>query len=211
MSPKLIIDMRCLQDRHQARRCIGLHASCVIGRAPWPFIGLIDPDLPALPPHIADLAKSLSPHADIPDLAPGAVLLNPASLGPPDQAYLAPLLRRPGLIKAALVRDFLPFDHQESELTSPVERLKYFTAMALLRHYDLFFPISEASDQRLKSLYGAVEFAGDRCLPALLDPPHHAAGAASYPHDRRRESAPEPRERCCAPVPAVQSCAKSRW
>ena len=157
MSPKLIIDMRCLQDRHQVDRGIGHHATCVIGRAPFPFIGLVDPDLPDLPPHLAGLAESLSPHAYIPDIAPGAVLLNPAPLGPPEQSYLAPLLCRPGLAKAALIRDFIPFDHQESYLTAPGERLKYFSAMAWLRHYDLFFPISDDTDERLKTLYGAVE------------------------------------------------------
>jgi glycosyltransferase involved in cell wall biosynthesis len=157
MSPKLIIDMRCLQDRHHADRVTGHHASGIIGRAPVPFIGLVDPDLPDLPPHIADLADSLAPHTDIPALAPDAVLLNPAPLGPAEQSHLAPLLCRPGLTKAALIRDFLPFDHQEGYLTTPHARLKYFSDMAWLRHYDLFFPISDGTDQRLKALYGAVE------------------------------------------------------
>ena len=157
MSPKLIIDMRCLQDRHHADRCIGHHASCIVSRAPFPFIGLVDPDLPALPSHLAGLAQSLSPHAYIPEIAPGTLLLNPAPMGRPDQSFLARLLCHPGVTKAALVHDFIPFDHQESYLTLPRERLKYFSAMAWLRRYDLFLPISEDTDQRLKTLYGAVE------------------------------------------------------
>jgi glycosyltransferase involved in cell wall biosynthesis len=156
MSPKLIIDMRCLQDRHHADRVTGHHASCIIGRAPVPFIGLVDPDLPDLPPHIADLAESLSPHADIPNITPGTMLLNPAPMGPSEQSYLAPLLCHSGLAKAALIHDFIPLDHQEAYLTAPGERLKYFSDMVWLRHYDLFFPISAETDQRLKALYGAV-------------------------------------------------------
>jgi glycosyltransferase involved in cell wall biosynthesis len=158
MSPKLIIDMRCLQDRHhQADRGIRHHANYIISRAPVPFIGLVDPDLPDLPPHIADLAESLFPHAYIPNITPGTVLLNPAPMGAPEQSFLAPLLCRPGLTKAALIRDFIAFDHQESYLTAPRERLKYFSALAWLRHYDLFFPISDETDQRLKALYGTVD------------------------------------------------------
>jgi glycosyltransferase involved in cell wall biosynthesis len=159
MSPKLIIDMRCLQDRHHAERCIGHHASGIVSRAPVPFIGLVDPDLPALPSHFAGLAESLSPHAYIPNITPGTVLLNPAPMGRPDQSFLARLLCHPGITKAALVHDFIPFDHQESYLTParPRERLKYFSSMAWLRRYDLFLPISEDTDQRLKTLYGTVE------------------------------------------------------
>lgn len=162
MSPKLIIDMRCLQGRGHAGRgighhAVGHHASCIICRAPSPFIGLIDPDLPDLPPHIAALAESLSPHANISNIAPGTVLLNPSPTGLPEQSYLAPLLCHPNLTKAALIHDFIPFDHQESYLTAPAERLKYFSAMAWLRHYDLFFPVSDDTDQRLKTLYGAVD------------------------------------------------------
>jgi glycosyltransferase involved in cell wall biosynthesis len=157
MSPRLIIDMRCLQGGHHTGRGIGHHASTIICRAPSPFIGLIDPDLPNLPPHIADLAESLSPHANIANIAPGTVLLNPSPLGLPEQSHLAPLLCHPNLTKAALIHDFIPFDHQESYLTAPAERLKYFSAMTWLRHYDLFFPVSAATDQRLKTLYGAAD------------------------------------------------------
>jgi glycosyltransferase involved in cell wall biosynthesis len=66
---KWIIDMRCLQDRHHADRVTDDHTGCITGRAPLPFIGLVDPDLPELPPHIA----------------------NPAPMGP-EQSYLTPLL-----------------------------------------------------------------------------------------------------------------------
>jgi glycosyltransferase involved in cell wall biosynthesis len=157
MSPNLIIDMRCLQDRHHDERAISHHASCVVSRAPFPFIGLVDPNLPPLPTHFADLAQSLSPHAYIPDLAPGTVLLNPAPMARPDQSFLARLLGDPGVTKAALVHDFIPFDQQETYLREPAARLKYFSAMAWLRHYDRFFPVSETTEQRLHALYGAVE------------------------------------------------------
>lgn len=147
--------MRCLQDRNFAERGIGNHARCVISRAPAPFIGLIDPNLPPLPPHLAELAASLSPHAYIPKLQPGTVLLNPSPMGP-NQGFLSQLLCRRDIVKAALIYDFIPFDHQKTYLTQPAVRLDYFSAMAWLRHYNRFFAISEDTDQRLKQLYGAV-------------------------------------------------------
>lgn len=76
MSPYLIIDMRCLQDRNYAERGIGNHARCIIRHAPGPFIGIIDPQLPPLPENLARLAAKLSPHAYLPDMAPGTIFLN---------------------------------------------------------------------------------------------------------------------------------------
>ena len=122
-----------------------------------PFIGLVDPDLPDLPPHIADLADSLSPHTDIPALAPGRCCSIRRRWARRSKAIWPRSCAAPGLTKAALIRDFMPFDHQESYLTAPRARLKYFSDMAWLRHYDLFFPISDDTDQRLKALYGAVD------------------------------------------------------
>ncbi len=155
MCPRLIIDMRCLQDPNYTERGIGNHARCIIRHAPAPFIGLFDPKLPPMAPEFAALAAVLSPHAYLPDVAPGAVFLNPSPMSP-DQHFNVRLLHSPGLTKAACVHDFIPYDRQETYLTQPVNRLDYFAAMAWLRRYDIFLPNSETTGERLRELYGQV-------------------------------------------------------
>ena len=158
MPPRLIIDMRCLQDRNYTERGIGNHARNLITHAPGPFIGLYDPKLPPLPEDMAGRARVLSPHAYLPGIAPGAVLLNPSPMSP-DQHFLARLLHAPGIIKAACVHDFIPYDDQPNYLAHPLNRLDYFAAMAWLKRYDVFFPNSEDTAARLRGLYGPVRAA----------------------------------------------------
>ncbi|NNM56400.1 glycosyltransferase, partial [Acidocella sp.] len=155
MPPRLIIDMRCLQDRNYSERGIGSHARNLITHAPEPFAGLYDPALPPLPADMAGRAAVLSPHAYLPGLSPGAVLLNPSPMSP-DQHFLARLLHDPGIIKAVCVHDFIPYDDQANYLAHPLNRVDYFAAMAWLKRYDVFFPNSEATAERLRALYGPV-------------------------------------------------------
>jgi glycosyltransferase involved in cell wall biosynthesis len=155
MPPRLIIDMRCLQDRNYSERGIGNHARNLITHAPEPFIGLYDPKLPPLPADMAGRAAELSPHAYLPGVAPGAVLLNPSPMSP-DQHFLARLLHDPRITKAVCVHDFIPYDDQANYLTHPLNRLDYFAAMAWLKRYDVFFPNSAATAARLRALYGPV-------------------------------------------------------
>jgi glycosyltransferase involved in cell wall biosynthesis len=156
MPPPLIIDLRCLQDPDYAERGIGNHTRCIVHAAPEPFTGLIDPALPPLPEDIAVRADRLTPHAYLPALAPGSVFLNPAPMGRNPLA-LARLLRDPNITKAAVVYDFIPYDAPETYLTTPAKRLEYATALAWLRQYDVFLPISAASQTRLFELFGPVQ------------------------------------------------------
>lgn len=155
MSAPFIIDMRCLQHPDYAERGIGNHARCIVTHAPAPFIGLVDPALPALPRNLAKYAAELVPHGYVPGLAAGAVFLNPSPMGP-DQNFLARLLLDKRVVKAACVHDFIPHDAPETYLASTGTRLDYYTAMAWLRKYSIYFPVSEDTEARLKSLFGAV-------------------------------------------------------
>ena len=155
MLPRLIIDMRCLQLPDYATRGIGTHARGLISHAPEPFIGLIDPNLPALPAALAALAAQLSPHAYLPGLPTDTVFLNPSPMGPA-QNFVARLLLNPAITKAACVHDFIPFDAPETHLLRRAHGLEYFTAMAWLRRYDQFFPVSQPTATRLGELYGPV-------------------------------------------------------
>lgn len=155
MPPRLIIDLRCLQDPDYAERGICNHARCIVNATPEPFVGLTDPDLPPLPEEIAARAATLTPHAYLPALAPGSVFLNPAPMGR-DPLALARLLGDPNITKAAVVYDFIPYDAPSAYLNTPAKRLEYAAALAWLRQYDVFFPISAATQTRLFELFGPV-------------------------------------------------------
>ncbi|MGH7108548.1 MAG: glycosyltransferase, partial [Acetobacteraceae bacterium] len=69
-----------------------------------------------------------------------------------DPLFTAPLLREPSIFSATIVYDFIPFDQPDRYLAKPAARLRYMTALAWLRRYRLFLPISEASASRLSAL-----------------------------------------------------------
>jgi glycosyltransferase involved in cell wall biosynthesis len=165
----LIIDMRCLQDPNYARHGVGNHARAMISRAPRRFTGIIDPRLPALDPEIAALAAELSPHGYVTGLSAGAVFLNPFPMYP-NQLFIARLLGDPAITKAAIVYDFIPLDEPARYLADAAVRLDYFNALAWLRRYDLFFPISEPTDARLRGLFGNIEsLVTGAALPAWME------------------------------------------
>ncbi|WP_298216120.1 glycosyltransferase [Acidocella sp.] len=151
----MVIDLRCLQDTQYAERGIGNHARALLRHAPPGWVGLYDPRLPPLPEAVARQAARLSPHAYV----PGARrFLNPSPFSP-DQNFCARLLTDTGVRKAACVYDFIPFDEPERYLGDPVARLDYLAALAWLRRYDVFLPISQPTLARLRELFGAVEAA----------------------------------------------------
>ena len=148
----LVIDLRCLQDRQYYERGIGNHARNLLRHAPPGWVGVYDPALPPLPEAVAGLAGALSPHAYV----PGArMFLNPSPFSP-DQNFCARLLTDPKVVKAVCVYDFIPFDEPARYLRAPAARLAYLAALAWLKRYDLFFPISVPTDARLKALFGPV-------------------------------------------------------
>jgi glycosyltransferase involved in cell wall biosynthesis len=152
-SGSLIIDLRCLQDRTYAERGIGNHTRNILAHVGAPFTGLIDPALPPLPTDIAHQAARLCHPAALGLLPAGTVFLNPSPMSP-DQPYLASILQAENIKKAALIYDFIPFDHSDAYLAQPIARLGYYAAMAWLRRYDQFFAISADSAARLCALYG---------------------------------------------------------
>ncbi len=167
----LVIDLRCLQDRQYYERGIGNHTRSLLRHAPPGWLGVYDPKLPPLPEEVEKLASRLSPHAYV----PGArVFLNPSPFSP-DQNFCARLLTDARVLKAACVYDFIPFDEPERYLREEVARLDYLSALAWLRRYDRFFPISVPTDARLRELFGPVESVITGVgLPPFLDAPLQA-------------------------------------
>lgn len=162
----LVIDLRCLQDGRFAERGIGNHTRNLLRQAPPGWVGLYDPQMLALPADIATLAASLSPHAYV----PGAMIfLNPSPFSP-GQNFCARLLTDEKILKAACVYDFIPFDEPERYLPNAASRLEYFSALAWLRQYQKFFPISAPTDAQLHQLFGPVDSVVTGVgLPPFLD------------------------------------------
>lgn len=157
MQPQIVLDMRCLQDLDHFERGIQAHARCIIGAARnfnpgATLIGLTDPALPALPASAAAWVDAIRPNAYLPELGDGAVFLNPAPLMAPG-LFAARLLLNPGIVKVAIVYDFIPLDQRAAYLADQTERLDYFADLAWLRRYDLFIAISGATEARLRALW----------------------------------------------------------
>jgi glycosyltransferase involved in cell wall biosynthesis len=157
MPPTVIIDMRCLQDSRYIERGIAVHSRSAIlrARAHLPpdsrLIGIIDVNLDPLPQDAAAAMDEIRRNAYLPDVRQG-IFLNPSPMSP-DQAFIARLLLTPGITKAAVVYDFIPYEEQSRYLTRPEARLDYMTAMAWLNRYDVFLPISEYTKDRLAALF----------------------------------------------------------
>lgn len=149
----LVIDLRCLQDKQFYDRGIGFYTKALLAQAPKGWVGLYDPALPPVPAPEAALAGALTPHAYVPD---AKFFLNPAPFFP-NQGFCARLLSSPHVRRAACVHDFIPFDDQPTYLHETATRLDYFTSLAWLKQYDLYFPVSAPTNNRLKALFGDVE------------------------------------------------------
>ncbi|MGE4481617.1 glycosyltransferase [Acidocella sp.] len=183
---KLVIDLRCLQDRQYYERGIGNHTRSLLRHAPAGWVGIFDPCLSPLPNEVAQLAGALSPHAYV----PGAeIFLNPSPFSA-DQNFCARLLTDSRVKKAACVYDFIPFDQPERYLSSPVAKLEYLASLVWLKRYDLFLPISVPTDARLRELLGTVE----SVVTGVGLPPFPAMPAAASPRHILMVGGDDPRK-----------------
>jgi glycosyltransferase involved in cell wall biosynthesis len=157
---RIIIDLRCLQDLTNAERGIPGHARNALlqarmvselARDAW-LIGLIDPALPALPDEIAGAVNELRTNGYFPAAKAGTIFVQPAPMGA-DQVFVARLLLDQNIRSVAMVYDFIPFDEPEQFAGSVPQRLDYVTALAWLKHYDMFLPISQDTQTRLRTMY----------------------------------------------------------
>jgi glycosyltransferase involved in cell wall biosynthesis len=175
------LDLRCLQDPDYARRGIGRHTLALLGHAPrdiW-LVGLADPDLPDPPPEVraavADIranayaARARAPRADC------IVLLSPMTHDP---TFVARLLGDPGLLRAAVIHDFIPYRHAGQYLADPARRLAYASALRWLRRCDLFLANSHGSAADLAGLLGVAQ-GGVVVTGCPLDPAFEQARAAT--------------------------------
>src|SRR4051812_11049855 len=111
---RLYADLRSFQDRNFAFRGIGRVGSALLRhvRKTLPslreIVGLVDEQMPALPPAYRDLVDGLQ-HSFCVQTGGPTLFFQPSPMTH-DPARLAVLLRRPGLFCATLVYDFIPLD-----------------------------------------------------------------------------------------------------
>ena len=176
----VLVDASCLQDPAYRQRGIGQHVATILagraGTAGAPAAGgrrLVCITNPALPPLGADdraLFDTL--HASAYDGPPPLALLNPSPM-----THDAARLARVGLrarLRAAIVYDFIPFDHQAAYLSDPAERLRHMARLAWLRRQDIWFAISQDTAARTAGLLGApperIAVTGVALRAAMLPP-----------------------------------------
>ncbi len=153
-SRTLLIDARCLQHPDFARRGIGRHIETMLHAAPgamrrdFAMTGLIDQALPPLREPVAALFDRLTTTAYAASRSTGSVFLNPAPLSF-SHLPLERLLHALGVLSIAVVLDFIPLEFPQLYLATPAARRQYFGALAALRRYDRFLPISRATARRL--------------------------------------------------------------
>jgi glycosyltransferase involved in cell wall biosynthesis len=173
MKPSVLVDARCLQHPGFARRGIGLHIAAMLGAEParhFDITLLFDPELP---PPAPDLAAR-GDHATTTAYAAsrrGAMFLQPAPFSFPP----GPIRRLLRVVErsVAVVLDFIPLDHPSLYLVREDQRRAYGAALAALRRYGHYLPISRATAARLHALFprsaGISDVTGvairDRLLP----------------------------------------------
>ncbi|QCG92192.1 glycosyltransferase (plasmid) [Azospirillum sp. TSH100] len=150
----IFFDARCLQDGNYRYRGVGRHSSGICAhpsKSKYVAVACCSRDLPPLPAEYEALfdrvlfrfprdldgtssVVSLSPMTDSTDFAAKPHVGNP-------------------LVRAALIYDFIPWDHY-GYLGSKDAIDEYCRQIGALRNFDLFFPISDYSGRRLTDICG---------------------------------------------------------
>lgn len=156
MDPVIYADLRCLQDSLYQFRGIGYHVSCLLQQrrrspcASWKLVGLVDDALGDLPPRYSSLVDEISPVWNPTTPKGGAVYIDgsPMTHSP---HLTTRFMANPTFLNAAVIYDFIPLDWP-GYLPSASLRADYFSKIARLRNFDLYFPISEYSAFRLAQI-----------------------------------------------------------
>jgi hypothetical protein len=91
-----------------------------------------------------------------------------------EPSAVARLVGNPGILAAAVVYDFIPYEMPQRYLADSLSRIRYMTNLKWLSHYQLFFAISHATGTKLRELLGtAVERIGVTgcALSPIFEPP----------------------------------------
>lgn len=149
----VFLDARCLQDPRFRNRGVGSHVGSLLRAARLAadaellLVGLVDAGLPKLSDSIAGCFDTVAPHAN-PVIPRGGAIFIGSSPMTHDPTRFMRLIGHQSVLTAALVYDFIPYD-LPGYLKQKSAALEYDSCVEWLKLYDLFFPISQFSADRL--------------------------------------------------------------
>ena len=158
MQPVVYVDLRCLQDLAYRHRGIGYHTAALLRTrsrsrlSDWKAVGLVDPRFPKLLPEFASLVDETSYSVNPCCNGAPAVFLDGSPMTH-DMRFGLRFQDNPRFFTAAVVYDFIPLDWP-GYLPTVAKRIEYLSRMARMKHFDLFFPISQYTAWRLSELLG---------------------------------------------------------
>ncbi|MCB1496975.1 MAG: glycosyltransferase [Bauldia sp.] len=179
-SVSVLVDLRCLQDPIRAKRGIGRHALALLEHAPpeLELIGICDPDMREVIPAARECVSRIVTNGyDGERRSKGFVQLSPMTCDP---LFVARLMRMPGVFRASVVYDFIPWKHPDLYLQRPVVRSNHALNLSWLADFDLFGAISESTGRDLTEIVG-VPAAAIRVTGAALRPDFPPSGGVQSP------------------------------
>lgn len=153
---RVFVDGRCLQDPNFTFRGVGLHTVSILKQAktylpgPVELICILDETLPEMPAcHAALFDRFQKSRVPAPSRERNVFLQ--ASPMTHDASAMASMLTRPAILTCAIVYDFIPLD-EPGYLPTPAARRRFLANLYWLKLHDLFYPISQYSESRLREL-----------------------------------------------------------
>ena len=158
MTPLAYVDLRCLQDPLYQFRGIGHHLSSLLRQrqqspcGSWRLVGLVDDSLPELPPEYVGLVDEVSRAWNGHTSSGGTVFIDGSPMTH-DPRMNTRFTSNTRFLNVAVIYDFIPLDWP-GYLPTTFSRVEYLSKVIRLRGFDLFFPISRYSAQRLTEMVG---------------------------------------------------------
>lgn len=158
MHPVIYVDLRYLQDPLCRVRGIGNHVAALLrtrGQSSfscWKTVGLLDPQMPQLPPEVASLVDGTT-YSTNPCRADALAVFIDASPMTHNMRFALRFPNQPNFLRVAVVYDFIPLDWP-GYFPALADRIEYLARLARLRKFDLFLPISSYTALRTSELLG---------------------------------------------------------
>ncbi len=162
LAPTVLIDARCLQDAGFAGAEVAGLTSALLspsraylaeafGNGSAQLVAVVDDHLPPL----RDKHRALFDRVRVTPLSgredSHGIFVQPSPMSR-DQGRFAPLLARSSVLAGAIVHDSVDLDQRGRSLDDPGARVSYLANLLWLRHYHVYFPVSQYAARRLREM-----------------------------------------------------------